>query len=255
MERRGDKRRLKVFATDVHPGSLEIATRGLYDDESISRVSPARLSRYFERHGRSAQVSAELRQLIVFARHNVVRDAPFTRVDLLSCRNMLIYLQPLAQKKVLGLFHFALKNQGVLFLGPSETPGAFVDDFEPINAHWRLYKKQRDLHLVVDRGTHAPRAVERRSRTTRLAPGHYNFSQTISIYDALLEEHMPASLLLNERRELVHAFGGAGRFVRVRAGPMMLDKTGIDQRHCARACPQCKGRHPGVSREHALLER
>ncbi|MBL8744064.1 MAG: histidine kinase, partial [Myxococcales bacterium] len=139
LTERNDKRRLKVFATDVHPGSLEIAARGLYDADSIARVTPARLGRYFERLGRSAQVSAELRQLIVFARHNVTRDAPFTRVDLLSCRNLLIYLQPLAQKKVLGLFHFALKNQGVLFLGPSETPGAFVDDFEPINPHWRLY--------------------------------------------------------------------------------------------------------------------
>ena len=220
---RSDKRRLKVFATDVHPGSLEIAARGLYDAESIARVTPPRLARYFERHGRSAQVSPDLRQMIVFARHNVTRDAPFTRVDLLSCRNMLIYLQPLAQKKVLGLFHFALKNQGVLFLGPSETPGAFVDDFEPINPHWRIYKKQRELRLAVDGRIPTPRANENRPTHSSLAPGQYNLAQTISIYDALLEEHMPASLLVNERRELVHAFGGAGRFVRVRDGRPSLD--------------------------------
>ncbi|HWP07871.1 MAG TPA: chemotaxis protein CheB, partial [Polyangiaceae bacterium] len=105
-------RPFKIFATDVHRGSLEQATRALYDEHAVANVSPERLERYFLPRGKCYQVVPDLRQTVVFAHHNVVRDAPFTRVDLVSCRNMLIYLQPPAQEKVLSLFHFALNRGG-----------------------------------------------------------------------------------------------------------------------------------------------
>ena len=224
MEARGEKRRIKIFATDVHSGSLEFATRGLYSEENIGRVTPRRLERYFAKEGSNWQVSAELRHLIVFARHNVVRDAPFTRVDLISCRNLLIYFQPIAQRKALGLFHFALKRQGILFLGPSENISTLGDDLETLNAHWRIYRKHRDLRPSGD--PHALVPLTRASPALRLpasSPQQYSLAQMIGVYDALLDEHMPPSLLLNERRELVHAFGGAGKFVRVQDGRPSLD--------------------------------
>jgi two-component system CheB/CheR fusion protein len=175
--------------------------------------------------GASLQVSPDLRQLVVFARHNVMRDAPFTRVDLISCRNLLIYLQPAAQRRVLGLFHFALKREGVLFLGPSENAAALADDFEAVDAHWRIYRKHRDLRLGADARFSSPRAHDLRSSPGIPGPGNatLRLSEAVGVYDALLDEYMPPSLLVNERRELVHAFGGAGRFIKMKDGRPSLD--------------------------------
>ncbi|NUO51794.1 MAG: PAS domain-containing protein [Polyangiaceae bacterium] len=225
LEARGDRRRVKIFATDVHSGSLEFAARGLYSDDSVKRVGEARLARFFNRLGASFQVSPDLRQMVVFARHNVMRDAPFTRVDLVSCRNLLIYLQPAAQRRVLGLFHFALKREGILFLGPSENAAALADDFEAIDAHWRIYRKHRDLRLGSDARFSSPRMHDLRSPTSGngAANAAFRLSDAIGVYDALLDEYMPASLLVNERRELVHAFGGAGRWIKLKDGRPSLD--------------------------------
>jgi two-component system CheB/CheR fusion protein len=136
MARLGE-RPAKIFATDVHRGSLERAGRGVYDEEALANVSAARLARYFVRTGTGYQVVPEFRQMIVFAQHNVIKDAPFTRVDLITCRNLLIYLQPAAQQRVLSLFHFALNRGGILLLGPSESPGPLARGFETLDRHWQ----------------------------------------------------------------------------------------------------------------------
>ena len=143
MARLGE-RRVKIFATDVHRGSLERATRAVYDESALANVSEDRLARYFLKIGAAYQVVPELRQMIVFAQHNVIKDAPFTRVDLVACRNLLIYLQPAAQQKVLSFFHFALNHGGFLFLGPSESIGSFARDFEPVDKHWQIYRRHTD---------------------------------------------------------------------------------------------------------------
>jgi two-component system, chemotaxis family, CheB/CheR fusion protein len=212
------ERRLKIFATDAHRGSLEVAARALYDDESVTNVTPERLERYFIKRGRSYQVVPELRQMIVFAPHNVIKDAPFTRVDLISCRNLLIYLQPPAQRKALSLFHFALKRGGTLLLGPSENPGTLTDDFETIDAHWRLYRKYRDLRLPPDARPTTPPAPRGRLAPPEVAAARAPITQVMATYDALLEDFMPPSLLVNDQRELVHAFTGASRFLKPRDG-------------------------------------
>ncbi|HEY4104538.1 MAG TPA: chemotaxis protein CheB, partial [Polyangiaceae bacterium] len=227
-------RSFKIFATDVHQGSLDIATRALYDEEAVVNVSPERLKRYFLPRGRTYQVVPDLRQTVVFAHHNVVKDAPFTRVDLVSCRNMLIYLQPAAQEKVLSRFHFALNRGGVMFLGPSESLGHLDHDFETIHKQWRIYRKYSDSRVPVDRKpAHPPRVSSVRSvvpsagsgapNSSGLGPARYSVSQLLGTYDALLDELMPPSLLLDDRGELVHSFGGAARFLKLRDGRQGLD--------------------------------
>jgi len=218
------ERPIKIFATDVHRGSLEQATLGVYGEDAIANVSAERLSRYFTQQGNSYQVVPELRQMVVFAQHNVIRDAPFTRVDLISCRNLLIYLQPVAQQRVLSFFHFALKQNGVLFLGPSESLGPLADGFEIIDKHWQLYRRGLEVRTPVDARHRSAVAVNTRVAVPPVVtqPRH-SLGQLLSIYDALLEESMPPSLLLTERGELVHALGGAGRFLRVRDGRQSLD--------------------------------
>ncbi|HEY6080005.1 MAG TPA: chemotaxis protein CheB [Polyangiaceae bacterium] len=220
------ERPVKIFATDVHRGSLELATRALYDEQAVAGVSPERLQRYFLRRGASYQVSPEIRQLVVFAAHNVIRDAPFTRVHLVSCRNMLIYLQPAVQQKVLGLFHFALNLGGVLFLGPSESTGTLTHDFEAVDKHWRLYRKTSESRVQVDtrsplsnRGPRASAPVLRHNQNAN----RYSVQQLLGVYDALLESLAPPSLLLNDVGELVHVFGGASKLLRLQDGRQGLD--------------------------------
>lgn len=221
-------RPFKIFATDVHRGSLEHATRALYDEEAVVNVSPERLKRYFLPRGRGYQVVPDLRQTVVFAHHNVIKDAPFTRVDLISCRNMLIYLQPPAQEKVLSLFHFALNRGGMMFLGPSESLGHLDHDFETIDKTWRIYRKFSDSRAAVERRITAPR----KSSGVRSGPSsgllgtnyaRHPVSQLLGTYDALFDELMPPSVLIDDQGELLHTFAGATRFLKLREGRQALD--------------------------------
>src|SRR6187551_2682698 len=223
-------RPFKIFATDVHQGSLEQATRALYDEEAVVNVSPERLKRYFLPRGRSYQVVPEIRQAVVFAHHNVVKDAPFTRVDLVSCRNMLIYLQQSAQEKVLSRFHFALNRGGMMFLGPSESLGHLDHDFETIHKQWRIYRKYSDSRVPFDRkAPHGPKPNSSRAGAAgsdgigQRGLARHSVAQLLGTYDTLLDELMPPSLLVDDRGELVHSFGGATRFLKLRDGRHGLD--------------------------------
>lgn len=222
LRKTGDRRRIKILATDVHRRSLDFASVALYEEERVAHIRPDLLGRYFDKRGPNYQVSPEIRQLVVFASHNVIKDAPFTRLDLICCRNLLIYLQPLAQKKVLSLFRFGLKRHGVLFLGPSENLSAVSEDFETLNGHWRIYRKQNDARLPKDLRITSPRVPLLQGVPGTIA-ATYSLSQVMGVYDALLEEHMRPSLLVNERRELVHTFAGASRYLRIRDGRPSLD--------------------------------
>ncbi len=217
------ERPVKIFATDVHRGSLEQAAAGVYGEEAVSNVSGERLTRYFTHTARTYQVVPELRQMVVFAQHNAISDAPFTRVDLVTCRNLLIYLQPAAQQRVLSAFHFALRHGGVLFLGPSETIGPLADGFEILDKHWQLYRKAAEVRTPVDARRRSTLPTTARVAVPPGPPARHSLGQLLSVYDALLEEAMPPSLILNERGELVHALGGAARFLRVRDGRQSLD--------------------------------
>jgi two-component system, chemotaxis family, CheB/CheR fusion protein len=218
------ERPVKIFATDVHGGSLERATRAIYEGDALANVSPERLERYFVRLGDAYQVVPDLRKMIVFAQHNVMKDAPFTRVDLITCRNLLIYLQPAAQQKILALFHFALKRKGKLFLGPSETIGSMAREFQVLDKHWRLYDKVSDIRAALDAPLSRPLPVEHRPSTAVGIHGpRAPLTQLLAAYDALLDEVMPPSLLVTDRGELVHAFNGASQFLRMRDGRQGLE--------------------------------
>lgn len=210
---------VRIFATDAHRASLDFASAGAYSADALSAISPQRREKYFVRKGDGFQVAPHLRKMVLFAPHDVLRDAPFTRLDLVSCRNLLIYLQPGPQKKVLSLFHFGLKAGGVLFLGPSESPGELCDEFESVDEHWKLYRKRRDLRLRPDFRMLVPASPLLRQRSHTSPPGSGASARLQqAVYDRLLEEHLPPSFLINDRRELIHCFGGSGRFLRLRNG-------------------------------------
>lgn len=219
--RLGETIDIKIFATDAHHVSLNTAARGVFSEEALEELSVERRRRYFDKKRDGYHVDRDLRRYIVFAPHNVISDAPFTQMDLVTCRNMLIYFQPTAQKKTLSLFHFALKADGTLFLGPSESPGELSDEFETVDKRWRVYKKRRDVRLPIDTRVPFSSGVERLSPSTlsRLSPNEPKIDTSlISLYDKLLDRKMPPSILVSEHSEIRHVFGGAERFLRLRGG-------------------------------------
>ena len=216
----GGRGRAKIFATDVHPASLDLASAGVYERDALRHVSDERRERYFSPAGSDRfRISKELRELVVFARHNVINDAPFTRMDLVSCRNLLIYLQPPAQKKALSLFHFGLKTSGVLVLGPSESPGELAEEFETLDPRWKIYRKRRDIRLPTEMRLLVPaQGGGLRARATlpggrRLADG-----VLLAAYDQLMARHVPPAFLIDDNHDLLHSFGGAESILMMRGG-------------------------------------
>ena len=211
---------VKIFATDAHHGSLQTAAKGVFPEESMDELTSARRDRYFRKKRDGYHVTRELREHVVFASHNVIRDAPFTQMDLVTCRNLLIYLQPDAQKKALAMFHFALKSGGTLFLGPSETPADLADEFQIVDKRWRIYTKRRDIRLPI--ATQIPfgtvGAPSPRKFMPKVGASPRIENSLIGIYDRLLDRKMPPSFLVNEQFELMHTFGGAERFLRILGG-------------------------------------
>ena len=222
---------VKIFATDVHQSSLDFASAGLYPKESLSDVSTERLARYFTPKGDAFQVTSEIRQMIVFAPHNIIKDAPFTKLDLVSCRNLLIYLQPNVQKKAISLFHFGLKTGGTLFLGPSEGVGDWEDEFSPVDRHWKMYRKRRDVKLPADlRLTVSGNLVPRVSKTVEVATAESD-SELRRAYDQVLDVYVPSGVLIEASRQVVHFFGEAGKFLsfsKGRASTSLLDLCEAD---------------------------
>jgi two-component system, chemotaxis family, CheB/CheR fusion protein len=217
---------LKIFATDVHPDSLNRATAGLYTEESLKKVSVQRVKRFFNKEGELFRIVPELRRMVVFAQHNLIKDPPFTKVDLISCRNLLIYLQPIIQNKILSLFHFALKIGGVLFLGPSESLGELHGEFDSLDKHWRIFSKRRDVRLTIQ--SRFPGALGMGEKaitgfTPKTQPHAMPDTRVSRAYEALLQKFVPPSMLINEHNELVHMFGDAGAYLKHTAGRFNLD--------------------------------
>jgi two-component system, chemotaxis family, CheB/CheR fusion protein len=222
---------VKIFATDVHRHSLEYAARGLYPAESVIHVPAAVKQKYFTQHDNGYQVSADIRKSLVFAHHNVLKDAPFTELDLVTCRNMLIYLQPHAQLKVLSLFHFGLRPGGVLFLGSSESPSELSGELATIDQHHKLYRKLRNVRLTSDLRLPIPRRAAvsspRPSLRTGLEDRSGAESSMLHTYDLLLDRYMPPSLLLNSDRQLLDCFNGAESLLEVQGRRPSLDALSL----------------------------
>lgn len=221
--------RVKIFASDVHQQSLEFASRGVYQESSLVGISDDIRERYFHERSDGFHVSPDLRKMVVFVPHNVITNAPFTNLDMVSCRNVFIYFTPATQKKVLSLFHFGLKTGGVLCQGSSETPGELSHEFEPIDERNRIYRKQRDVNLPASMrmpfssfggGTPLLTTVQ------PVLPGKSAEARNSNLndaYDTLLKRFMPEGFLLSEERDLLHTFGNASEYLRVPQGRLSRD--------------------------------
>ncbi len=210
--------KLQVFASDVDPHSIAFARAGVYGPETELQVSPERLGRFFVREGGRFRVVRDLRDAVVFTVQDLLSDPPFSRLDLISCRNVLIYLRPSAQEQILSLFHFALRAGGVLFLGRSETVGQFKDRFEPINKKQHIYR-----HLSAGRPREGGfRAGTIKERLQPVIPALAKRGHPVNAEDLaakqLLETLAPPSVLVDKNYEAVYCFGAIDRYLQVTSG-------------------------------------
>jgi len=216
---------LQIFATDIDENALETGRQGIYPDSIAADVSAERLARFFIRHDDSHyQVNKQLREAVIFAPQNLISDAPFSRLDLVSCRNVLIYLDPEVQHKVVSLFHFALREGGCLLLGPSETIGPHVDMFEPVSRKWRVYRRigpvRRDLiEIPIQTGDDHYRPRLHAPSATPSPPARYaELTQKL-----LLETFAPAAVLINRRYEILYFHGPTSRYLELPTGEPTRD--------------------------------
>jgi len=215
----------KVFATDVSPRVLEFAQKGTYSREQLGTLSPPLVDIYFEDLGDQFRVRKQLRSKVIFAQHDVLQDAPFTNLDLVCCRNLLIYFKHEAQHKALSLFNFGLRSTGILFLGPSESVMGMESQFSLLSESANIYRKMNSVSLLkVNNGQ--PRTglgVARKTRLTKLAAnrsplidqGDNKLSNT---YNCLLNQFISSGFLIDENRNVLHIFGDAASYFEVSAG-------------------------------------
>ena len=211
--------KLQVFASDIDADCVAFARNGIYPESIEADVAPARLARFFTKEDHSYQVVRELREAVVFTSQSLLADAPFSRLDLISCRNLLIYLGPEAQRKILSLFHFALHENGVLFLGSSETVGNVSDRFEPISKKHRIYRHighSRPGEVEFPRGTSAAGRSLAKSAAQQTMPRRLGLGERSQ--RALLEAYAPASVLINAKHEGLYYFGSIDRYLKVVSG-------------------------------------
>lgn len=211
---------LQIFATDLSADAIAVARRGRYSAKDVTGMAPERLARFFHMQDSGFLVDKSIREMVLFAQHDVILDPPFTRLDILSCRNLMIYFNAALQRRLVPLFHYSLRAGGALVLGGSETVGRWHMLFSPLSAKSRLYWRSDDAR--GDRPVDFP--VHRRAalRTTTLPstvppPTHLPNLQSLADH-VLLQQFSPPAVLVNEGGDIVYVSGHTGRYLEPAAG-------------------------------------
>jgi len=208
---------VQIFGTDLDGQAIEFARKALYPAGIANDVTPERLHRFFTKEDANYRVKKDIRDLVIFAQHNLLADPPFTKLDLLSCRNLLIYLEGRTQRRLFPLFHYALKDSGLLFLGSSETIGDCEEAlFEAVDRKWKLYQRKSgttDRTSLEGFPVGGSKAV-RESLTImdRSLPGPTPSIPEL-VETMLLGQYAPASVIVNERGEVVYIHGRTGTYL------------------------------------------
>jgi two-component system CheB/CheR fusion protein len=212
---------LQIFATDLSADAIALARRGHFSAKIVEDMAPERLNRFFNAEGEGFLIGKEIRQMVLFAQHDVILDPPFTRLDILSCRNLMIYFDTALQQRLLPLFHYVLRPGGVLVLGESETVGRSLSLFAPLNQKLRLYL--RSDGDVVPGSVDFPAHRGLSSRTTAQESNMANSSTRVANFQVLadqvlLQEFSPPAVLVNPQGDIVYISGRTGKYLEPAAG-------------------------------------
>ncbi len=209
---------LQIFATDLDSDAIDYARQGVYPDNIAAVVSAKRLKRFFIKEGKGYRVGKEIREIVTFATQNIIMDPPFTRLNIIICRNLLIYLTPELQKKLLPIFYYSLNPGGILFLGGAETISNFTDLFVPLNIKSRLFRRRESAMAaepLAFRASFVPALPEVSKELTMLKS-----AVTLqSLADRLLlQKFSPPAVLVNDKGDILYISGKTGKYLEPAAG-------------------------------------
>jgi two-component system, chemotaxis family, CheB/CheR fusion protein len=203
---------MQIFATDIDADAIAVARVGAYPESIAADLNPDRLRRFFSKEDNAYRVKKNLREMVVFAPHNIIKDPPFTKLDLICCRNLLIYLDSVLQKKLLPLFHYSLKPKGILFLGSSETIGASVNLFSVSDRKWKIFTRKDRASAGRNILEFPPMPPAQRSpEMHRLKGVETDIRQLAEGF--LIKSYAPPSVLINEDGDIQYIHGRTGKYL------------------------------------------
>ncbi|PIE83478.1 MAG: chemotaxis protein CheR [Candidatus Contendobacter odensis] len=231
MEQIGQPIGIKIFATDIDRDAILRASNGLYPESIAADLSPKLLTRYFNHRDGYYQIDRSIREMVVFAQHNLIKDPPFTNIELVSCRNLLIYLQPVLQRKVLELINFSLNPQGILLLGSSETTGEVADLYETLHQKLKIYMSKGKRHPIDGHPDFLSVPEIRPWQNRSRAPGNLwqRSQEEERLLDRFLQsvvgDYIPLSIVVNEQLEVLHILGNPEGYLKLPSGKLLNDIT------------------------------
>jgi two-component system CheB/CheR fusion protein len=219
IERAGANIEVKIFATDTADKSLAFARAGVFPGGIEGDLSPERLQRFFDKDEHTYRIKKNLRDQVVFAPQDVLRDPPFSRLDIATCRNLLIYLEPEAQRRTLALLHFALRDGGYLFLGNSESLGETANLFEVVSKRWRIFRRTGpSQHRFSELPAIARRLPEAAARSPSVRSARAQLGESALIESALLAEFGPPTAVVDANERIIYFHGNAEPYLQHPSG-------------------------------------
>ncbi len=218
--------KIQIFATDLDSNAVEQARLGSYHGNIIADVSEERLQRFFIKEDEGYRVKKELREMIVFAQHNLIKDAPFTWLDLLCCRNVMIYLTSELQRKIMPIFHYSLNNRGIMFMGPAETIGGFTELFVASDPKWKIFERKEGssaMNKMIDFPFQVARPVVSVARSEETENRSKKNSVAESFNKIVLEHFTPTAILINDRGDILYSSGKPGNFLQLPRGEAVMN--------------------------------
>ncbi|MCR4319673.1 MAG: PAS domain S-box protein [Candidatus Brocadiaceae bacterium] len=216
--------KIQIFATDIDDDALNFARAAIYPESIIADISPERLKRFFTKQDHTYIINKQIREMVIFANHNLIKDPPFSKLDMISCRNLLIYLEPVLQKKLLPLFHYALKPNRFLILGNSETVGEFTSLFSVVDKDCKIFRRIGfSAGLANDRDTSSLTSAALKQQTVE----EFSKSKEANIGEItkkmLLENYTPPCVVINEKYDIVYFQGQTSAYLKPPNGKATLN--------------------------------
>ena len=214
--------KVQIYSTDINEDAIAVARGGVYPPNIAIDISPERLRRFFIKEETGFRIKKEIREMVVFAVQDVTKDPPFTRLDLISCRNLMIYFEPELQNRLLPVFHYALNPDGVLFISPSESIGRFTDLFAPVNRKWKFYRARQFIPSArTERIFNLPVATGQAGRELAATPVGTNFVELTR--GILLQAYAPPSVIIDADGTILYVHGDTGNYLRPAPGQASLN--------------------------------
>jgi two-component system CheB/CheR fusion protein len=209
---------LQVFATDLDKDAIDKARQGIYPENICADVEPKQLCRFFKKEEHGCRVTTEIREMVIFAPQSLIMDPPFTKLDILSCRNLLIYLAPEMQKKLIPVFHYSLSPGGILLLGSAESVGTFTDLFAPLNNKLRIFRRTESVMRTAPIEFPSSFAAPLPAGTEAGLESKPSLSLQSVADQLMLEHYSPPAVLVNDKGNILYVSGRTGKYLEPAAG-------------------------------------